>query len=557
MSDTHEPDLLAGDRNPVPERVLFEAADLGEPDAPAETRRRFETLMANLPGMVYRCRNDTQWTMEFVSEGCLELTGFTSADLVGNARVSYADLILPDDREMVWREVQAALARRERFRIVYRLLPAQGGERWVWEQGQGIFGRAGELLFLEGFITDISERVQAEQALRDRDERLRQAQKMEAIGELAGGIAHDFNNLLTAILGYCDLLVQGLAGSISPQYLADLKEIQKAAERAGELTGQILAFSRKQALQPEVLSVTDVVREVEPLLERTLGENVDLAFLLQPDLGLCEVDRAQLVSALINLALNARDALPHGGRLMVETADVELDRDYCSRHGDCAPGRYVMLSVSDNGCGMDEATQRRVFEPFFTTKSLGKGTGLGLATVYGFVRQSGGHIFVYSEPGCGSTFKIYLPRVDREATPSAPLLAHARGQAQPGETILVVEDEGALRALTRRVLEGQGYVVVTAANGWEALEALGSLERVDLLLTDVVLPGDIQGDGLAKKVLEARPGLPVLYMSGYTQNAIVHAGRLDEGVNYLAKPFTPAGLLASVRAVLDDAESLS
>lgn len=521
-----------------------------ESDLLAEAERRLETLMANLPGMAYRCRNDRQWTMEFVSQGCLELTGFASADLLENTSVAYADLILPDDREMVWREVQTALANRERFRVVYRIQPAQGGEKWVWEQGQGIYGPSGELLFLEGFITDITERVQAERTLRDREEQLRQAQKMEAVGQLAGGIAHDFNNLLTAILGYCDLLLRDLEGAISSEHLADLREIQKAALRAGELTGKILAFSRRQALQPEVLSLSEVVRDVEPLLRRTLGEDIDLVFLLQPDLGSCEVDRGQLVSALINLTLNARDALPHGGRLTVETADVELDREYCAHHAECAPGRHVMLSVSDNGSGMDEATQQHVFEPFFTTKPPGRGTGLGLATVYGFVKQSGGHIFVYSEPGCGSTFKIYLPRVDGLATPtvSRPLTGE---RARPGETILVVEDEEALRILAQRVLQSRGYVVVTAANGREALQALDSVTRIDLLLTDVVLPGEIQGDGLAKRALEERPGLPVLYMSGYTRNAIVHAGRLDAGVNYLAKPFTPDGLLASVRGVLD------
>jgi PAS domain S-box-containing protein len=398
---------------------------------------------------------------------------------------------------------------------------------------------------------DITERRRAEEALRTSEDLLRQSQKMEAVGQLAGGMAHDFNNLLTAIIGYSDLVIAN-KDRLDETSLADVLEIKHAAERASSLTRQILAFSRRQALQPTVVSLNDVVRGMEPFLQRTLGEDVDLVTRTEPALAMTELDVNQFEQVLMNLALNARDAMPAGGRLTIGTGNVELDRGYCKTHPDVQPGPYVMLSVSDTGVGMDAETKTHIFEPFFTTKPMGEGTGLGLSSVYGIVKQSGGSIGVYSEPGLGTTFKVYLPQASRPA-PLAMPSASAPPSSSCEETILVVEDEESLRSLVARILGGLGYTVLLAATATEALEIVQESESpVDLLLTDVVLPGGMQGNDLARSVLRFWPDLPVLYMSGYARDAIVHAGRLDEGVNYLEKPFTPDSLAAKVREVLAD-----
>ncbi|HLA81033.1 MAG TPA: ATP-binding protein, partial [Thermoleophilia bacterium] len=394
------------------------------------------------------------------------------------------------------------------------------------------------------------ERAKAEEALKERDEQLRQAQKMEAIGQLAGGIAHDFNNVLTTIIGYSDLI---LADPRHDDLLReDVGEIKVAAERASTLTRQILAFSRRQTLQPEVVCLNDVLAGVQHLLARTLGEDVELVFAPSDDLGLVEVDAHQLEQVLLNLALNARDAMPGGGRLTLETADVQIPKAYARLHEGIKPGEYVMLAVSDTGEGMNEEVRSHLFEPFFTTKEQGKGTGLGLATVYGTVKQSGGSIFAYSEPGRGTTFRIYLPRVDKLRTTLSESRVKSRS-FRGTESVFVVEDEEGVRELVRRALEQHGYAVEVAETGDEAaLAILGEADpQMDMLLTDVVLPGSLQGNELAKEVLSVYPTLPVLYMSGYTRNAIVHSGSLDEGVNYLEKPFAPDTLLRKVREILD------
>ena len=408
---------------------------------------------------------------------------------------------------------------------------------------------AGRLLV----VRDITERYEAQRALKERDDQLRQAQKMEAVGQLAGGIAHDFNNLLTAIIGYSELVL-GSDVTDADAWRKDVGEIRSAADQASNLTRQILAFSRRQALRPEVLSLNDTVKGTERILRRTLGERVELFTLLQPELGLVEVDGSQLEQVLMNLAVNARDAMPDGGRLIIETANVELDYQTCRQLEGAEPGPHVMLAVSDNGTGMDEETREHAFEPFFTTKEPGRGTGLGLSTVYGIVKQSGGCLGVYSEPGKGTTFKIYLPRVHRPLTRhAAPVPAPAPATTHTGhEAILLVEDEAAVRVLAKRALEDFGYKVEAAANGDEAMGLLEDRGRVfDLLLTDVILPGSMQGNELAQAACELRPDLRVLYMSGYARESFAHAGRLEEGVDYLPKPFTPEDLGRRVRGVLD------
>ncbi len=400
---------------------------------------------------------------------------------------------------------------------------------------------AREVEYYETFVRDVTEQRLLQQ-------QLVQAQKMEAVGRLAGGIAHDFNNLLTVISSYSDLLLEDLARD-DPRR-DDVEQVRKAAEGAAALTRQLLAFSRQQVLQPRVVSLNVVVGDLRKMLQRVIGEDVDFATILAPDLRAVKADVGQIEQVLMNLAVNARDAMPTGGKLTVETTNVELDTDYTRTHHAAAAGHFVMLAVTDTGTGMDEATQAKIFEPFFTTKGPGKGTGLGLATVYGIVKQSGGFVWVYSEVGHGTSFKIYLPQV-AEAADAHRAQAPASAMSRGTETVLVVEDAPAVRAVTRQVLERQGYTVIEAAGGDAALQlAAAHAGPIHLLLTDVVMPG-LSGRQVAERLAIRRPEMRVLYASGYTDDSIVRHGILEEGIAYLQKPFTPESLARKVRTVLD------
>ncbi len=392
-----------------------------------------------------------------------------------------------------------------------------------------------------GVATEITERKRLE-------EQLMQSQKMEAVGQLAGGVAHDFNNILTAIVGYADLLAAELGGN--ERQLEDLEEIRKAARRAAALTRQLLAFSRKQVLEPRIIDLNAVVMNLDKMLRSLISENIELKTTLAGDLAAARADPNQIEQVVMNLAINARDAMADGGTVTIETRNATLDDAYAAQHVSVIPGDYVMLAVTDTGCGMDEPTKLRIFEPFFTTKPVGHGTGLGLSTVYGIVKQSGGNIWLYSEPGKGTTFKIYLPAV---ASPPEDIgkVAPAEAERRGGGTVLVVEDDEQLRRLTHRALAGQGYTVLEADRGSTALDiARRHKGEIDLLLTDVIMP-DMNGRKLAETIRAARPGLRVLYMSGYPDGAIASHGILEPGVAYLAKPFTTQAITRKVREVLE------
>ncbi|HEY6158167.1 MAG TPA: response regulator [Gemmatimonadales bacterium] len=480
---------------------------------------------------------DAAGAIRYASPSVSRLLGYAPGELMGLLMV---ELVHPDDVAPTLQVFTEGVASGQGVRLLelrfrhkdgsYRMLEAVG--RYLLDDPlvQGVVINA----------RDVTERKSLER-------QLLQAQKMEAVGRLAGGVAHDFNNVLTAILGYTGLLLDGLP-TLSP-LRPDLEEIRRAAERGAGLTHQLLAFSRKQVLETRVLDLNELVADMDRLLQRLLGEDIAVVTNLDRALGAVRADPAQLEQVVVNLAVNARDAMPHGGKLMIETRNAELDDSYTREHAPVMPGRYVMLALSDTGTGMSVETMSHVFEPFFTTKEAGKGTGLGLSTVYGIVKQSGGYVWCYSEPGQGTTFKVYLPRVD-EPIDRLPARA-ATGPTRGSETILLVEDEPELRALTRRVLEKHGYTVLDAGSAGGGLEiARDHTGPIHLLLADVVLPG-ASGRMLADELLTRRAELKVLFMSGYTEDAVVHRGVLAAHTAFIQKPFSAEGLAAKVREVLD------
>jgi PAS domain S-box-containing protein len=447
-------------------------------------------------------------------------------------------LIHPDDRAAVKKGLERAISDRTDLVNAYRTIWPDGTVHWIAGRARALDDESARRMI--GVGMDIGERKSLE-------EQLRQAQKMEAIGQLAGGLAHDFNNLLTVIHGYAELVLSTLIAD--DRRRMDVDEIVKAAERAAALTRQLLAFSRKQVLQPTLLDVNSLVVNTSKMLRRLIGENIDLVTTLAPAPATVCADAGQLEQIVMNLAVNARDAMPRGGRLSIETAAVVLDESYAMQHVVVRPGPYVMMAVSDTGIGMDEQTRSRIFEPFFTTKERGRGTGLGLATVYGIVQQSGGYIWVYSEPGRGSTFKVYLPRAGEGAVLERPA-SEAEAAPTGSETVLLVEDEHAVRVLSRVLLERAGYRVLDAVDARQAENLFREhADRVDLLVTDVIMPGS-SGPSLFRRLARERPRLRVLYMSGYTDDSIVHAG-LPTDIVFLQKPFSADGLLCKVREALD------
>jgi two-component system, cell cycle sensor histidine kinase and response regulator CckA len=448
--------------------------------------------------------------------------------------------IHPDDRAAVRDEVEKAKKSGADFSLQHRVIRPDGKVRWLTGAGRIHVGDDGEPLRGVGIALDVTERHALEA-------QYQQAQKMEAVGRLAGGVAHDFNNLLTAILGYSELVLDGVNPS-DPLY-ADLVEIHKAGTSAAALTGQLLTFSRKQIIQPALLDLNVVVGAMQGMLARLIGEDVAIVVRLSPAPAAVMADRGQVEQIIMNLAVNARDAMPRGGTLTIETADVDLDDRYTASHFNVAPGIYVVLAVSDTGTGMSEEVQAHLFEPFFTTKEVGKGTGLGLATVHGIVARSGGSVGIYSEVGKGTSVKVYLPRAGGALPVTTAPVAAAR-PAAGAHTVLVVDDAPGVRRLARRLLQRQGYQVLLAADATEALRLCRGHASIDLLLTDVVMPG-ASGPDLTNDLVATRPGMKFIYMSGYTEEAIVHHGVLKPGIAFLHKPFTSEALSRKVREVLE------
>ncbi|MFA5907716.1 MAG: PAS domain-containing protein [Vicinamibacterales bacterium] len=476
-------------------------------------------------------------TVEFWPEW-KRLIGY-EPDEIPNRYEEWENRLHPDDRERVLTALRAFLDGHQlEYALEFRLRHKNGTYRWMYTRGVGLADATGRRTHMIGCHLDITDRKQLE-------EQYRQSQKMQAVGQLAGGVAHDFNNLLIVINGYTELVAQELGPSHRSQ--RGLDKILAAARSAANLTHQLLAFSRRQILQPQVLDLNEVLRRAHLLLARLLGEHITLEIHLAAA-GRVSADPGQVEQVIMNLAVNARDAMPDGGRLVIATADVDLDEVYAAQHPGASAGRHVLIAVSDTGVGMDDATRARLFEPFFTTKAIGRGTGLGLATVYGIVKQSGGSIWVDSEPAKGSTFKIHLPVAEGEVDPPAPLI---EAPALRGtETVLVVEDQAEVRFVIEETLRIHGYTVLAAANGSEAIaEARAHDGPIHLMLTDIVLSGE-NGRDIARRVLADRTSVRVLYMSGYTETAILKDGALEPGLAFIQKPFTSDVLLRRIRELL-------
>jgi PAS domain S-box-containing protein len=510
-------------------------------DKVRQAQQRLESVVTSSPAVLYTLEgaDARSLVLTWISGNVQEMMGYTLEQVMRPEW--WQERVHADDLARVFAEIAGELLTRGRLAQEYRFLHRSGEYRWVRSEMRRLSGGPIEVV---GSWSDITERKKLE-------EQFRQAQKMEAIGQLAGGVAHDFNNLLTVISGYSEILL-GSSG-IEEGKKGLIREIGKAGERAASLTRQLLAFSRKQILEPRALDLNALIRDEEKMLRRLIGEDVTLATALDPALKRVKADPGQLEQVIMNLVVNARDAMPQGGRLTIETKSADLDGEYAKTHPRISAGRYVMLAVSDSGVGMTPEVKARIFEPFFTTKGMGKGTGLGLATVYGIVEQSGGHIDVYSEPGHGTSFKIFLPPVE-EQRPSERPANGAMAMPEGSETILVVEDEDAVRAIALHSLQSCGYNVLEASDGKQALQRCEKHPgRIDLIVTDVVMP-EMPGRLFVEHLAKTRPETKVLYMSGYTDDAVIRHGILQADTAFLQKPFTPQGLAKKVREVLDHLE---
>jgi two-component system cell cycle sensor histidine kinase/response regulator CckA len=526
------------DRNGKPDAV---GVTVFETTSQKDAEDKLHNIVENIPGVVweaYGAPHEAGQRIVYVSDYVEELLGYSVAEWLSTPNF-WLTIVAPEDRERMTAESAQAFASGEGSRAEFRWLHKDGHRVWVEAQSTIITDDQGRPIGVRGVNIDITKRKLFE-------EQLHQSQKLEAIGLLAGGIAHDFNNLLTVINGYSDLAIAGLHTDDPLRH--KLEEIKTAGGRAANLTRQLLIFSRKQVANPIVVDPNAAIRDLEKMLRRLIGENIEFKTLLEENIQRIKADRGQFEQVIMNLVVNARDAMPKGGKLTIETTQLSLGGKDSNPAGGCSAGPHVMIAVTDNGIGMDAQTRSRIFEPFFTTKELGKGTGLGLSTVYGIVQQAKGSISVESEMGRGTTFRIYLPALaENPQNLPASLVTNAN---RGNETILLVEDEEAVRAVARTVLEDLGYRVLTAGNAEDGLAiAETGRHQIDLLLTDIVLP---KADGiyLSRLIKHDFPGIKVLYMSGYTDNALIHQGMRDGTVSYIQKPFDAASLAGKVREAL-------
>ncbi len=506
--------------------------------ARAETEIKYRKLIEQVAAISYIAEIGVSGQWYYVSPQIETMFGYSAEEWLSNSKdwIRY----IPIDDHPIVHAAEENSARGEPFQAEYRITRKDGNIIWVSDTAVVVRGSDSHPV-MEGLIVDITDRKMLEN-------QLLQASKMEAVGRLAGGVAHDFNNLLTIIKGYVEMAMQRCLDR--PELHGDIRRIEDAADRAVTLVRQLLAFSRKQVLRPKILDLNAIVMNLDQLLRRLMSENIAMKTFVSKDVGAIKADPGQIEQVIMNLVVNARDALPDGGRILIETSNVDLDSAYTRDHTVVRPGPYVLLAVTDTGVGMTADTAAHIFEPFYTTKESGRGTGLGLSTVYGIVKQSGGYIWVYSELGKGTTFKVYLPRVkDAVQAPAAEMPASTARKGH--ETILLVEDEPDVRELTQMVLTGCGYRVIEALTPEDAERLAGNNgAEIHLLLTDVVMPG-MSGRELAKRLTGRNPNLRVLYMSGYTYNVIAQDGTLEEGISFLQKPFTPQALTQKVRESLD------
>jgi PAS domain S-box-containing protein len=507
--------------------------------AVAREKALLDRTIESIPGILYLFNHEGKFLRW--NNNVEAVSGYSSSEI---SRMGPMDFIDPRDRELVG----------ERIAEVFETGESAVEARFLTKNGDSIpFVLTGKRITFDGVLCqvgvgiDISERERAEKEKAVLEEQLRQSQKMEALGRLAGGVAHDFNNILTGIIGYGETALRRLERTDPVR--ADIREILDAGERAAGLTAQLLAFSRKQVISPRVIRPNEILERSQKMLRRIIGEDIELVFRPAPDLTCIEADPAQIDQILVNLAVNARDAMPDGGRLIVETRNETVDEAFCASQVDAQPGEYLMLTVADTGHGMDASVLSNIFDPFYSTKALGKGTGLGLATVFGIVKQNGGFIRVASEPGLGTTFEVYFPSTDEQAE---PLPAEEPSELPHGtETILLVEDEPTVRDLGKGILEQFGYTVIDMEDGQKACgHCEANDDAIDLLVTDVIMPG-MNGLELHRELLKTRPGLKVLFMSGYTADVIGLDGELEEGMGFLQKPFSLKRLIRNVRAMLD------